>query len=258
MPIMEARNRHILAGLVVLSMAARAHAQTFDAVSIKPARPDAVMRMQGCRGGPGSTDPGLITCENAPLSTLILNAYDVTSYQLSAPDWTATTRFDVVAKAPPNATKEQVSAAWQLVLAERFHLAIHHEARESATYALVIGKGGSKLTASPPDNPANRTVPHSACNVVHVGTGKMDMASLARILSTFAGRPVSEETGLKGTYFVSLEFEREGMAARVPECQALPSVFAAVEEQLGLKLESRKVPVDILVVDHVERTPTGN
>jgi uncharacterized protein (TIGR03435 family) len=225
------------------------------------------------------------------INQLILRAYGLPAYQLSAPDWTNSLRFDVVAKFPEGTTRDQLSEMLQWLLADRFGLAAHVETRELPGFALVVGKGGTKMKPAEPD-PNAATEPASsnrleraghtldrlwsydgdsfgvssssvAGNVLHVAFKRMPIEALAQILADRLRAPVTNMTGLDGEYQMTLDLPLPGASAGAPEPAGelapdpLGAVFATVE-RLGLKLEHRKAPIAVLVVDHVERVPTEN
>jgi uncharacterized protein (TIGR03435 family) len=284
----------------------------FDVASIKPAAAQTPGRvMMGCRGGPGTPDPGRLTCTNANLSMLMMRAYDVQGYQVTSPDWFYSEHFDITAKVPDGATKEQFNLMLQNLLAERFQVKLHRETKELPIYALVLGKGGPKLKPSeevpaategakdpgPADGPPPppKPGPNGMPQFPRGGRGMMMMVQngrlrtvgrqqtaggLASMLADQLGRPVRDETGLKGKYDFTLDFAPEpgqgpmrgmpmppgggamsggGMGGPAGETQeGGPNIMTAVQEQLGLKLESKKGPVEILVIDHAEKAPTEN
>ena len=225
------------------------------------------------------------------INQLILRAYGLPAYQLSGPGWMNSLRFDVVAKFPEGAAKDQLPEMLQWLLADRFGLVAHAEARELPGFALAIGKGGLKIKAAEPD-PDAATEPASpnrleragrtldrlwsydgdsfgvssssvAGNVLHVTFKRMPMEALAQILADRLRAPVIDMTGLQGEYQLTLDLPLPGASAAAPEPAGelapdpLGAVFSTVE-RLGLKLEHRKAPIAVLVVDHVERAPTEN
>src|ERR1700683_2249792 len=135
---------------------------SFEVATIKPAAPPAAsmgaggmkiaIRM-GAQGGPGTSDPGQITYSNLPLKSLLVNAYGVKGYQISGQAWIDPERFDIVAKVPKGASKDDVKLMLQNLLAERFKLTLHREKKDLPMYALVVGKNGPKMKESPPDDP---------------------------------------------------------------------------------------------------------
>src|SRR4051812_37386675 len=153
----------IRAAILTISLCAAAFPQTpatsltFEVASVKPSPPPSgdrrVVMFGGGRGGPGSNDPGRLTYTNTTLMSLVTQAYNVKSYQVTAPAWMETERYDVIAKLPdttPPVTKEQSAIMLQNLLAERFHLTLHHDSKEFQGFELVVGKNGSKLKESSP------------------------------------------------------------------------------------------------------------
>jgi uncharacterized protein (TIGR03435 family) len=129
---------------------------TFEVASIKPAAPQAMARLQGSvDGGPGTPAPGRIQFTDMPLKVLIMRAYDVQNFQVSGPSWMDSQRFDITAKVPDGATKEEARIMLQNLLSDRFKLKMHKGSKDAAIYELVVAKGGLKLkeaaqTAAPP------------------------------------------------------------------------------------------------------------
>jgi uncharacterized protein (TIGR03435 family) len=265
----------------------------FEVVSIKPAPPQKGPGMRIMMGG----DPGRVNQSNISIRDMIRQAYQVKDYQISGPDWLNSERFDVVATIPPNTPKEDVPLMWQSLLADRFKLVLHRDKKDLPIYALVVAKGGPKLKPSEnQDAPAGgpKGPPGmfgGARGTVMMGRGRMtanrtSISSFAENLSRQMDRPVIDETQLTGLYDITLEYtpdERqrmqfmpgmpapppgaggpggEGPGARAggPEgaSSSGPTIFVAVQEQLGLKMESKKAPVEILVIDHAEKAPTEN
>jgi uncharacterized protein (TIGR03435 family) len=163
------------------------------------------------------------------------------------PDWSRSERYAVAAKAEDGVrlTRETLALCLQRFLAERFKLVAHRETQERKGYALVVAKSGSKMKAAKDGPPLM-----SALRPDSLRARSVEMDTLAQILGeSLAGQPVVNETGLAGTYEFTMTFAPEGATD-----SSLPSVFTALEEQLGLKLERRTaVPVEMLIIDHVER-----
>jgi len=266
----------IKAVFVVTVMAAcTIHAQTppppaFEVVSIKPL--DAFKPRP-----PGSTrsDPGRVSYPNAILSALIMQAFDVKRYQIDGPAWIDTQFYEVLAKLPDGASKDQVPAMLQAMLAERFELKMHRESRSESVYALVAGKNGPKLKKSddsvaPTVAGANGTrVPASLTfsTLGHMEFSHATMARFAQVLSNFIGRPVLDMTELPGNFDIVLDVSMADLQGlqqtfqvnpdQIPEASASASIFAALQS-LGLKLESRKAPIEHIVIDEAKRVPTEN
>lgn len=230
--------------------AAVACAQTFEVASVKPSAP----------GGTGlniNLDEGRFTARNVPLQFLITFAYDVRSHEVTGgPAWINSDRWDITAK-PESRTdfspEGQVKARTMVraLLADRFQLVIHRETKELPIYALVIGKNGSKLTPSTPESRG----PSLNGGRGGLRASKVELALLCQHLSNNLGRTVRDETGLTGSFDFTLEFQQE-LPQGAPKENGdidLPSVFTALQEQLGLKLEPKRGPVEILVVDRAEK-----
>lgn len=290
----------------------------FEVASVKPATlatGNSVMR-PGPQGGPGTGDPGRLTYKFSTIRDLIMDAYGVKHSQIEGgASWLDTERFDIVAKVPSGATKEQVKVMLQNLLAERFKLALRRETKDLSIYALVVDAKGAKLKessvpdAAPGIGSEALSTPHqSGLRGMKLGTdgcpetppmaaagragtfmmmtpggecmisSGVTMDELAAQLSNRFDRPVVDETGLKGKYDFRLHYDASDMpAGRGGPKDALepgppvsdaanrdsaggpsPSIFAALQEQLGLRLEARKGPVELLVIDHVLKTPTRN
>jgi uncharacterized protein (TIGR03435 family) len=227
---------------------------------------------------------------NVTLRDMIRQAYQVKDFQISGPDWMNSTRYNVVATIPPKTAADQIPLMWQSLLADRFKLTLHRDKKELPVYALVVGKNGPKMkeaedTGSPAPQPSGGRLFSGGRGRIQIGRGRVDVKSFTLpaftdLLSRQMDRPVLDETGLKGMYDFTLEWtpdERQRMAFMAmggppPGGEAPvraggadggaqpsgPDIFAAVQEQLGLKMESKKSPVEIFVIDHVEKSPTEN
>jgi len=188
---------------------------------------------------------------------IVSQAYKVRRSQISGPDWIETERFDITAKIPAGAGRDQVPLMLQALLADRFKLTLHRETKDLPIYALVIAKNGPKFKTSESETgiSSNSNRKHS-----HV-TAKVSMHGFAEFLSEEAGRPVVDQTGLSGSYDLTLDWASPDLApgdAPANDTTADPSLFTALQEQLGLKLDPTKGPVEMLVIDRAERTPTEN
>jgi uncharacterized protein (TIGR03435 family) len=206
----------------------------------------------------GNVRNGMLTFANASLSDCLKFAYELASdSQLAGPDWIKSkdVRFDIVAQAPPDMPREQMLLRLQSLLAERLKLAVHHEQREQPYLALTIAKNGLKLH----EVESTRAGSTGMSMLGHIAGTQMPMRTLALLISRFERQTVLDQTGLSGIYEVRLEWTPDlnrppGDAGAPPG----PSIFTAVQDQLGLKLEPRKGPVDVLVVEHAEQVPTEN
>jgi uncharacterized protein (TIGR03435 family) len=191
------------------------------------------------------------------LIDLVTDAYGLRYDQVAAgPTWAKSDRFDIAAKAPGDGpvNLELMRPMLQSLLADRFQMKVHREMREVPVYELVVGKNGPKLKESAPDTKSNYRVRSSGTGM-HMVVNKGAMDQLARQLSNTAGRPVINKTALNGTYDYTLDW-MPADSAPSPDSNVV-SIFTAVQEQLGLKLEPAKGPVDTLVIDRAEK-PSEN
>jgi uncharacterized protein (TIGR03435 family) len=246
------RRRIALSALAAIAAAASALPQArtsdkaFDVVSIKPNK-SIQFESSISRSG------GRITFANVSMRELISFAYGVAvgrDYELVGPGWLGSEKFDVMATCAPETSGDVIRQMSQSLLAERFGLHVHREEKTIKAYALVIDKAQPKLQ---PSSLADDSFTFADGRVRVRG---FSMASLADRLSgpVFKlDRPVIDATGIKGIYDFDLQWSSEATADT-----SLPSIFVALQEQLGLRLETRSVPVRILVVDSINRTPTTN
>jgi len=262
------------AGLIALATALRLFGQnapaplTFEVASIKPSTPDA--QGSGIQFMPG----GGLRMTNIALKQMITFAYGVQDFQvLGGPGWITSERYDLLAKpdtsadagdAPINVGKmtdeqfktaqERTRARLQPLLAERFQLAIHRETKEQPVYALVVAKGGSKLK----ETKGGRRIGMTRSKITSEGE---PLPFLAQLLSNLLGRPVLDQTGIKGDFDFELSWTPDpgqssgppGLDASTPPDPNGPSLFTAIQEQLGLRLESTKGPVETIIIDRAEK-----
>jgi uncharacterized protein (TIGR03435 family) len=186
-----------------------------------------------------------------------MEAYRVASYQISGgPAWLATDRFDINAKASGDRTltADQKREMLRALLEDRFHLKVHRKVKEQSVYSLVVAKGGPKLKTSSADEQSGMTL-GSKGQTLEMRFSKWNMARLAGQISGNEGRKVVDKTGLSGEYDFTLSYLDDRRAVGGQEDG--PSLFTALQEQLGLKLESQKGPVEVLVIDHADK-PSEN
>jgi len=194
---------------------------------------------------------GTLTMGNVTLTECLQFAYEVPSQdQIIGPDWlnSRETRFDIAAKAPPETTAAMARQMLKTLLAERLNVRLHVEQRPFSFAALVVAKSGMKMMPAV----AGETRPGSGAPGRIFGR-QMPMATLASLLSRFEKQLVIDKTGLTGRYQLTLEWATENGPNRDG-----PSLQSALEEQLGLRLESRREPLDVIVVESASRVPTDN
>ena len=229
----------------------------WEVVSVHPSDP------ASCTGDAGmSTSKDGIRIFCVPLLFAIEQAYRISESAriLNAPDWVKNTRYEIEAKvAGEDAAvfsklgRETRGRMLQPVLADRFGLKAHIEQREMPVYELIVAKGGPKLKAATPDE-------GRGAHMLMDGHGKIDcanatLAGLPGILNREVGRPVLDKTGLTGKYTFTVEYVPESAVAT--DQSGGPSIFTAIEEQLGLKLQPAKAPMDVVVIDSIEQ-PAAN
>jgi uncharacterized protein (TIGR03435 family) len=218
----------------------------FEVASVRPTTTQGFFTIDFPAGG--------FFARNVTVQNLLRTAYRLEDYQISGgPSWITSAGFDIQARAAAGAgepPREQVLQMLQALLADRFQLALHRETRQLPIYALVVGKSGPKLQA------ADSSVGGTKMMLGQLIVKKMNMTALGSILAFDLKRPVKDETGLQGEFAFTLEWA-PGLAESPAESNAgpssKPSLFAAVQEQLGLKLESTKGPIEVFVIDHVEK-----
>lgn len=267
---------------IILATGALCQAQSppirsgFEVASVRPAAsPDGQALLQAL--------PGRLRMQNLALRRLILNAWGVQDYQLAGdPPWLASEHYDIQATAAADTSVQQMEGPMlQVLLEERFKLTVHRETRQLPIYELNVGKGGAKLQRTkagscipysvdsrPPPAPApgqpnpiycglhlavdglNRTIDGTGVTMAAFA------ANLSRAYTSNLARSVIDRTGLTGTFDLHLKWAVDPLNGPGPTPSpdpAGPSLFAALQEQLGLKLESAKGPVEVLVIDHVEK-----
>lgn len=312
----------------------------FEVASIKPAPPlDPAAIQQGKMHIGMNVDGARVDIGGLPMQTLLIQAFNIKPYQLAGVGGVGTTvnvgailgsdRWDILAKLPEGATKDDVPKMLVKLLEDRFGLKYHHESKDLNVYGLIVGKGGSKLVETTatedkplPDQPGAVTVnsgdqkirvnpqPGPGKNLMsmtspqygtlnmtmgdggtmHLEASKMTMAGFADLLTSLVDRPVVDMSDLKGTYKVSLDLSMETLLALARNQGMIPGgpggpggggapggpggtniavptasdpgvggslIFDAVQK-LGMKLDPRKAPVDTIVIDHVNKTPTDN
>jgi uncharacterized protein (TIGR03435 family) len=248
-----ARRILILRLLVAVTIASCAPA----AAAQSPAAFEAVSIHRNRYGGDASTDVtrGRLTMTNASLRTLIRSAYDIQNFQFGGgPAWLDSDTYDIAATTGDGAdiSHDRYRVLLKTLLAERFKLKVHWETRQNNVYALVIGKNGSKLTADTDPNKQAGLNTNKTDREGRMEATNVPVSYLSNRLSNQLSHPVIDKTGLLGNYDWTLVWDPDPGVDSTS-----PSLFTAVQEQLGLKLDPQKGPVETLVIDSVEK-PSEN
>lgn len=249
----------------------------FEVASIRPSDPNPASPMFIGM----SADGAMVRYTNITLRDCIRGAYRVRDFQIAGPDWMTKARFEISAKLPAGASTDQIPEMLQALLAERFKLEIRREMKEENIYALVAGKGGARLKPAevktdskspqalgPDGKPREPMMYGFSPGGVSITAPAASLASLVGLMSLFTARPVIDMTGIQGQYDFRLIFAPErnanvntgappGLDGAATPVEPAPSILDALQ-QYGLRLEPRRAPLEILIVNHIEKTPTEN
>lgn len=284
--------RFILLSIFMSALAFGQARPEFEVASIKPAG-DQIQQV----GAGLHIDGAQISLTSLSVKDMVGISYRVKPNQIFGPDWISSQRYNVAAKLPDGASQDQVPAMLQTLLADRLQMKTHRETRELSVYALGVGKTGSKLTALPsdPDLDARANTPLNIAAggngngvAINFGNGrtltlgektlevkKLDMSTLADMLTRFTDRTVVDMTGLQGRYDMTLELTPEDRIAMLLRAALNagtvlpPQAMRALDsgstaslsnslEKLGLTFQSTKAPLEVIVIDSIQKTPTEN
>jgi len=295
-----------LACLTPLGALAADSKKSFEVASVKPSTPISIGDMHnfriltGPRFGPGTEDATRWVCDNCSLGMLLASAYDLKRFQITGPKWIDSEKFDIAARVAPGATREDLRAMQQNLLADRFGLKARLEKKEMQVYDLVVAKNPPKLVESNSSklaSPSHESGPSAAStpartgaapgfgernsgrtftinmhgNTRHQAVGE-SMQELADVLAVQLEKPVTDSTGLMGKYDFLLTFTggngpdmavlhggAGGPAAGGHDAEPdAPSLQKALQDQLGLRLDSKKGTAGILIIEKIERVPAEN
>jgi uncharacterized protein (TIGR03435 family) len=226
---------------------------SFDVASIKPSSPG------GLRSAFGGLRHGTFTAENVDLRQVLAAAYGMSKPRVTGPDWLDKDRFDIIAKSPPGVPDSQLKPMLQALLKDRFKLTAHLETREMPVYYLSVAKDGVKMPVYPAhDHGPIHPVDDPNVRGFPMLRGTFTTAELADTIARIVSRPVIDRTGLTKRYNLFLSYAPlSPQSGETPEFGP-PDFFTAVQKQLGLKLQSGKDTVEVVVVNHIEQMPTEN
>lgn len=233
--------------MLLASASAQTQTREFDVASIK-------LNSSGAPMWNMDFGHGKVTATNVPLKSLITGAYDVRSFQLAgAPSWIGSVSYDITARSENGASDRETGEMLQRLLESRFALKVRREKRQHAIYALVELKGGNKMKPSAAAEHGSGNISSNGNSIT--GTG-VEVPYLASILSEVLEYPVTDQTGLKGRFDFNIRWELPAQNNSDTVDRTAP-VFTALEEQLGLKLKAGRGPMDMLVIEHLDR-PSEN
>jgi len=232
----------VVALLLVVTACLAQAPPAFETTSVKPNR-------SMHNGIDNRFSPGYTRWTNVSLDTLIEDLYRIKDYQLEGgPGWIKSDRWDIEGKTASPATNQEMFVMMRALLADRFQLHFHFETKERPVYHLTVAKGGPKLvTAHPQDENHRWGTDAGRGSLMMMGT---TMKRFAGWLSSQLNQPILEETGLAGNYDLKIEWKDDADTSDDP---TRPWIFTAVKDRLGLELRAGKGPVEVFVIDHVER-----
>jgi uncharacterized protein (TIGR03435 family) len=227
---------------VALVLGAVAAAQSFEVATVKP-NPSGPTAPNGF-----SSTPGRLRVLNMPLEQMIHAAFHIPQGSLAGlTGWMQSDRYDIEAKAAANSTFDEDLTMLRALIIDRFQLRFHNETRQSTTLVLAIAKNGPKFLQSKDDSAGNKE--HIDIRPTEISGVNIPFGHFVTVLAAQLKRSIVNDTGLTGKFDLSLKYVRDD----APEGANGPTVFAALEEQLGLKLDSRKGPVEVMVIDSAEK-----
>lgn len=235
-----------------LAGSAVASAAEFSVVSIRPSAEE----VQFEHDGKTTTTPGNLVMRDVLVATCLEWAYNIQEKQISGPEWIGSEHFDIVAKADHPASDDEMKQMMKTLLQQRFGLSFHLQKKELSSYLMTVAKGGHKMKEAAPDEKPERQ--NTAISTI---AKAMTMREFGDFLSQPLRMPVVDQTGLTGRYDFVLDFTRylpTGEKAMTPDFDNNNGIImAALQGELGLKLEGHKEVVDVYVIDHVERPSTN-
>lgn len=251
---LERQHMHRILIGVLLATAAMAQ-PAFDVASIRASQGG---KGEGSKRQIIQSSPGSLAMRNVTLKAAIRWAYHVMSYQISGPDWISFDRYDISAKAADAVPDKQLELMLQALLAERFKLTLHRETKELPCFVMVAAKGGvkfheSEITDGEPVVDQNRAS-------LSVEVKGIPAAQFVEELSNMLRAPVINNTGLSGRYDAKINVSKylpDG-SGKEGSFDPISTILLGLQEELGLKLESKKMPLDLLIVDHAEKVPVEN
>lgn len=242
-------------GVVLAGGASAQTAPAFEVASIRVAQSTA--GREGMHGMPASirTEPGTVTMRSASFRTVVRWAYNVVDFQVTGPDWIDQQRYDIVAKSASAASEEQMRLMMQTLLADRFKLTSHRQTKEAQAWVLSVGKNGPKFKESASEGESS-IVPDQ--KRMSIAVQRTQVSQLVDFLAPILRAPVLDETGLKGRYDITIAVDKYIPDHATAIADMVSVIATGIQQELGLKLEQKKMPVEFVVVDRAEMTPAEN
>lgn len=240
----------LLATTFVLALA-------FAQTDMRPAYEVASVKLNTTGSNHTGTDgsPGQIVMTNQSIARLVQRAYGVTPPQVIGPDWLGSVRVDIAAKYPANASEADRVAMLRTLLEDRFKLAVHRETRQLNSYALVPAKSGFKLKSV---SDCHQDTDHDSGRVETLTAHCTTLSALAQLLSRYIGVVVQDKSGIEGAFDFKLKWTNPDAKPESKSLDTVPTVFEALQDVMGLRLQPQKAQVEVIVVDHIEQMPSEN
>jgi uncharacterized protein (TIGR03435 family) len=252
----------LIVSAIVFAPAAFGQAPAFDVASVKVSQSGGEGGGRGMRGRETiQVSPDGVIMRNVSMRSCTRWAYHVLEYQVSGPDWINVERYDINAKAAGEVPEDQLRVMMQSLLAERFKMTTHRQTKEMQAYLLQVAKGGLKVKESASEGEMDVKPDQGR---MQVSFQRATITNLVDALVNVFRAPVIDETGMKGKYDVTINMAKylpdmghgPGSGEAPPDPQAI--VMRGLQEELGLKLEPKKMPIELVVIDHVEKAPVAN
>ena len=246
----------------VTTMAALAQTPAFDVASVRVSKGSEGMRHDEVFRGPIKVSPDSVIARNASLRVLTKWAYNVQESQISGPDWIGSQRYDITAKSAAEVPEDQLRLMMQTLLAERLKMAAHRQTKEMQVYLLQVAKGGVKFKESTSEGEADVKPDQARMLIAVQRTG---LGVLTDGLANMFRAPIIDQTGLKGKYDITINVAKyladfapggKGPGDAPPDPFAI--IIRGLQEELGLKLEPKKMAVDLVIIDRAEKVPVEN
>ena len=240
----------------VVMMAAAADTPSFEVASVKQV---VVTGERSAMGRPDSITPGPagVNMTNIRLKSVIQWAYHLQTIQVTGPGWLDSERYDIIAKAAGPVPADQLRLMMQTLLKERFKMEAHKETKEMPAYVFTVAKGGHKMKPSEGEGEMSAK-PNAANGSMMIGFTHVSMAGLIDTLSLPLQGVIVDQTGLTGAW----DFTLDGSALMMTQPTGIEEVISAligvVNQQLGIRIDQKKVPAEVLIVDHAEKIPVEN